>query len=62
MPDISMCHGELEGETCSLREKCRRHSARPDPLRQAYMVPPVIGEECEYYWPVKSVAKEKGNR
>jgi hypothetical protein len=53
MPDISMCRGELAGETCPLRDACWRYIARPNPDRQAYLIPEAVGEDCDAYWGVR---------
>jgi hypothetical protein len=50
VPDISMCRGELDGETCPLRDTCFRYFAKPNPDRQAYLIPEAVGEDCDAYW------------
>jgi hypothetical protein len=47
MPDITMCHGE----GCPLKEKCKRHTIKPDEYWQAYFTEtPYENDECDYYW------------
>ncbi len=48
MADISKCAG---GELCSMRLSCKRYLVEPH-RSQSYILPPVIGEECDYYYPV----------
>jgi hypothetical protein len=52
MPDITMCRG-YECEVC---DSCYRYLAKPDKHWQSWFteMPIPTGEECVYYWPVKS--------
>jgi hypothetical protein len=49
MPDISMC----SGIGCQQREKCYRHTAKPNEFRQSYFTNPPLQkdtQECDYFW------------
>lgn len=55
MPDITMC----SGKNCELQDRCYRHTAEPNPMRQSYFVESPVqwttGEwesvqVCDYFW------------
>jgi hypothetical protein len=54
MADISKCAG---GELCSMRLSCWRYLAEPHG-RQSYILPSVIGDECDYYAPIAPSSDE----
>ncbi len=45
MPDITMCYNK----ECPLRHTCRRYTATPNDMWQAYFDGAWDGEGCEYY-------------
>lgn len=49
MPDISMCFGY----TCPNKDFCYRHTAEPNPYRQAYFAndPREDNGECNFFGP-----------
>jgi len=49
MTDISKC----EGPGCDRKEQCYRFTAPANEFYQSYIKPPVVGADCEYYWPDK---------
>lgn len=54
MSDISKC----AGNGCDLREECYRFTA-PASQWQSFIVPPAVGEACEYRLPVfRTVAQQ----
>ena len=56
MPDITMCHGEMNGVVCQKRESCYRYTANPTPEWQSYFVDlPILDKNtppgvCPVYW------------
>ena len=47
MADIAMCRGE----GCPMAKDCKRHTARPNPHRQAYFTDvPYKDGKCEKFW------------
>jgi len=57
MADISKCPGECNGIACSVRERCRRYVVQPSE-RQSWILPESMGEDCEYFWPVRETTEE----
>lgn len=58
MPDIAMCK---RGE-CPLFDRCYRAQAQPSD-RQSWIVPKLVGDQCEYFWPIsrmKDGVKDEG--
>lgn len=59
MTDISKC----ANKTCPIKEKCYRWTAPGDKYAQSYAAfkyyrDPVIGVQCDGFWPVKKEEKK----
>ena len=55
MSDISKCNGN----GCDRRDECYRFTAPACDYRQSWIVPPAVGEACEYRLPVyRTVAQQ----
>lgn len=52
MPDISMC----QGRNCSIKEKCYRHRADPNPHRQSFasFKYDTSTESCDHFYKIES--------
>jgi hypothetical protein len=46
MPDIAMCRGI----DCPFKDKCYRHTAKPDKYQSYFANPPIKDGRCDYYW------------
>ncbi len=47
MPDITMCRGQ----GCPVKNRCKRHTSKPDEHYQAYFAEsPYKDGECKYFW------------
>lgn len=46
MPDIAMC----QNESCNLKTKCYRYTAKPCRYQCYGLFVPVNNEKCEYFW------------
>lgn len=58
--DITMCLGD----GCPLKNKCYRHTAKPDEYWQSYFVTPPYSKEtssCDDYWDNTEYKKENKN-
>jgi hypothetical protein len=50
MPDISMC----KNESCSIKEKCYRFMATPDPMWQSYSIFRQNSDQtCDFFLTIK---------
>ncbi len=47
MPDITMC----SGESCPRRDRCWRHTAKPDSRQSYFAKPPLTADGgCIHFW------------
>jgi hypothetical protein len=53
MPDIAMCHGEINGLVCQSRKICYRATVTPSEFRQAYfaILPMDKDGACKHFTP-----------
>lgn len=60
MPDITMC----EGRGCPQKDKCYRHTAKPNPDCQSYFGGQVMSLDgtCEFFMPRKTAPQPQYGR